>query len=322
MTGGQRHPADHARHVRGDHLLVADPVLHAADRAVREDPRGGGDRRLGDGPLGGEDAERAVRDLGGVGTGVHAPGQLDLPVSRRPSALIAATCSADGRTPTPRAPGAARDGRRTGRRSRRTDDAYPRSAHAPRPRSPRTSAPGPAIPRPATTRPPSRTGTPPATVSTRYGSTDVIAGSISALGRWKLAAPAATASATNGAAVGAPSIVSCWIGSPRESTIATAIRLAAPAPRRSPDRQARAPIRARAGSPAAGRCSRAPARRAARRTRQASASRRLRAAPDTADPVPTARSGPRSWRACRRRSACSGRSRGCRRTGRSSPPRR
>ena len=57
---------------------------------------------------------------------------------------------------------------------------------------------------------------PPGTVSTRYGSTDVSAGSISALGRWNVAAPAATASATNGAAVGAPSIVSCWIGSPRD----------------------------------------------------------------------------------------------------------
>ena len=201
--------------------------------------------------------------------------------------------------------------------------APPRSAPRSSPRSPgkrRTS--GPAIPRPATTRSPSRTGTPPATVSTRYGSTEVGAGSISALGRWKVAAPAATASATNGAAVGAPSIVSCWIGSPRLSTTATAMRVRAPPPRRSPRRRARAPIRARAGSPAAGRRSRGPARRGAPRTRRASASRHRRAGPGKAGRASTARSGPPSWRACRRRSASAGRSPGCRRTARSSRPKR
>ena len=76
VTGRERHAPDHARHVLGDHLLVADSVLDAADRGVGEDRRRGRDRRLGRGPLDGDDADLALGDLGRIRTGLHSRGEL------------------------------------------------------------------------------------------------------------------------------------------------------------------------------------------------------------------------------------------------------
>ena len=64
MPGGKRRAANHALHVLGDDLFVADPILHRADRAVFikdvRDLRDGGPRVN---RLGRDDAIIAARQL-------------------------------------------------------------------------------------------------------------------------------------------------------------------------------------------------------------------------------------------------------------------
>ena len=125
-------------------------------------------------------------------------------------------------------------------------------------------------------------------------------------------------------AVGAPSMQSCWIGSPRWSTTATAMRSAARLRFRDRpvgDRQRPLVLRLRGRRRRVGH-PRARARRAAIRRRRSSAARRRRAGPRRGSRARSGRAGPRRWPACRRRSACAGRRLGSRRTGRRSRPRR
>ncbi len=73
LSGGERRAADDALDVRGEHLLVADAVLHGRDGAVRERVRRRADRGLGVHRLRRDDAEVARGQLLCVGRRAQAP---------------------------------------------------------------------------------------------------------------------------------------------------------------------------------------------------------------------------------------------------------
>ena len=95
LAGRERRAADHALDVRGEHLLVPDPVLDGRHPAAGERVRGRGDRRIRVHRLRRDDAEVARGQLPGVGrsrAGARAP----RPRPRaEPAALIASTCACD-----------------------------------------------------------------------------------------------------------------------------------------------------------------------------------------------------------------------------------
>ena len=94
LPGRERRAADHALDVRGEHLLVADPVLHGRDAAVGERVRGRGDRRR----RCASPSSRRCRSRTAAARlrrSSRAAGRRTspAPVSRSPSRLIASTCS-------------------------------------------------------------------------------------------------------------------------------------------------------------------------------------------------------------------------------------
>ena len=94
--GREGDAAHHAGHVLGDHLLVADPVLHAADRAVGEHAAAGALIAAAvTVPL----VARIPSAQGGISAASVRACTVAVssawPVIRRPSPLIAATCSAE-----------------------------------------------------------------------------------------------------------------------------------------------------------------------------------------------------------------------------------
>src|SRR6185437_13219737 len=246
-------PADDPRHQFGDHLLVAEPVLHADHGGAGQGRPRARDRGQRVQRLGGDQAEVARGQVTPVGAGADLGGEVRQPGDPQaagPDRVHVLGPGVDGpyldaghtrQVRGVQAPdrAAADDGDADGRAVLVRADLV-RAGHdassAIRAIWSQTAGSPPPTPSPATTCPPSRTGSPPGTPST--GGTTSTASAATArpsgspkraprspLQQSNRAAAPATACATATPPAGAPSIRSCWIGSPPRSTTATATRI-------------------------------------------------------------------------------------------------